>query len=445
MTANYVLLGAQTVGNGGAASVTFANIPQSGYTDLKIVLSARCDAAAVQQTVVMKVGSLTSGYSDKYLYGSGSATGSGSLGTTIAFVGDAPAANATANTFGSQEVYIPNYLSTNPKSWSVDSVAETNATAAYMELTAGYNSNTSAISQLMFYPSSGNFVAGSTFYLYGLAAVGTTPVLAPFASGGDVIANDGTYWYHAFKTTGAFVPAKALSADVLVVAGGGGGGGNNTSWGSGGGGAGGFLGFTSQSFALNTSYTCTVGAGGATNTSGTNSSVTGLTAAVGGGFGGRSTGTSGTAGGGTGGSGGGGAYQSGAAGTASPSGQGNAGGSGNATNGNGAGGGGAGAVGSNAAGGTQDGANGGAGLNTYSTWATATATGASGYYAGGGGGGGNGSVGGSGGAGGAGAGSGTSTGTAATANTGSGGGGGFATNSGGAGGSGIVIIRYAMA
>ena len=44
MPANYVLLATQTVGNGGAASVTFANIPQSGYTDLKIVLSARSTA-----------------------------------------------------------------------------------------------------------------------------------------------------------------------------------------------------------------------------------------------------------------------------------------------------------------------------------------------------------------------------------------------------------------
>ena len=35
--ANYILLERITVGAAGAASVTFNNIPQPGYTDLKIV------------------------------------------------------------------------------------------------------------------------------------------------------------------------------------------------------------------------------------------------------------------------------------------------------------------------------------------------------------------------------------------------------------------------
>ena len=41
MGANYILLETITVGEAGASSVTFNNIPQSGYTDLKIVASAR--------------------------------------------------------------------------------------------------------------------------------------------------------------------------------------------------------------------------------------------------------------------------------------------------------------------------------------------------------------------------------------------------------------------
>ena len=47
MPANYVLLGGVTVGAAGAASVTISNIPQSGYTDLKIAISARGDYAGL--------------------------------------------------------------------------------------------------------------------------------------------------------------------------------------------------------------------------------------------------------------------------------------------------------------------------------------------------------------------------------------------------------------
>lgn len=150
-----------------AASVTFSSIP-SGYTDLKIVVSARCDTASVQQLVVLKINSLTTGYADRYLYGSGSGAGAGSYGSSLGFVGDTPSANATTNTFGSQEIYISNYTSSNAKSWSIDSVAETNATAAYMELTAGYNSTTSAITSIQLLPTSGNFIANSAFTLYGI-------------------------------------------------------------------------------------------------------------------------------------------------------------------------------------------------------------------------------------------------------------------------------------
>jgi hypothetical protein len=68
------------------------------------------------------------------------------------------------------------------------------------------------------------FVQYSTFYLYGVAKLGTTPAIVPYATGGDTIMTDGTYWYHAFTSSGTFTPAKGLSCDVLVVAGGGGGG-----------------------------------------------------------------------------------------------------------------------------------------------------------------------------------------------------------------------------
>ena len=58
-------------------------------------------------------------------------------------------------------------------------------------------------------------------------------------------------------------PAGVITVDYLLVAGGGAGGSTTLSGGSGGGGAGGFLTATSYNVNFGTSYTVTVGAGGA--------------------------------------------------------------------------------------------------------------------------------------------------------------------------------------
>ena len=240
---------------------------------------------------------------------------------------------------------------------------------------------------------------------------------------------------------------QSYSAEYLVVAGGGGSGGVSEIL-SGGGGAGGLLN-GSTTFMELTSYTVTVGAGGAAASPGT-SAVNGSDSTLqtasstitsfGGGRGATHELQDQPAG--DGGSGGGGNLtpSSGGSGTV---GQGNNGGYGQnaATGETGGGGGGAGAAGSNGVAQSQAG-NGGVGLD-YSTWATATSTGDSGYYAGGGGASINGNYGqGIGGTGGGGNGK-TSTlpNEAGAANTGGGGGAGSSPNIGN-GGSGIIIIRY---
>jgi hypothetical protein len=194
---------------------------------------------------------------------------------------------------------------------------------------AGLWSNTAAITSIEFlsHLKAVKFVANSTFSLYGLAAVGTTPAIAPKASGGNVIATDGTYWYHAFLASGTFTPQTGLTCDVLVVAGGGGGGRIV----SGGGGAGGLLTFASESLTA-ANYTVTVGAGGAgfatsgfgAGSTGSNSQFGALTTCSGG-AGGSNSGAGLSGGSGSGGAGTGGTN---AGGSASPSGQGNAGGTG---------------------------------------------------------------------------------------------------------------------
>ena len=446
---NYILL-ERTELNASAASVTFANIPQTGYTDLKVVWSARY--ASGSGFALLDFNNLsTANFSNRVIEGTGASAISFVAGNTN-YAGGLVAATDTANTFTNCELYIPNAFGSTAKSYSIEAVTENNGTTAYADMIAGLWNNTAAITAVKISTGSGAaFAANSTFSLYGIASVGATPAIAPKASGGNVIATDGTYWYHAFLSSGNFVPQVGLTADMLVIAGGGGGGGDV----GGGGGAGRVYALTSQSLLSATNYVCTVGAGGATNSpainapglKGTDSSFIGgafsYTSLGGGGGNGRQAQTTAPN---DGWNGGGGSYDSNRGPTA-----GNGGYSGGTTSNPGttncqAGGGG----GAAEAGNTDAIGEGGDGINTYSSWATATLTGVSGFYAGGGGGGyysrDSGVTAGGAGGGGAG-GNNIAAATNGTANTGSGGGGGGSSGSvpGGTGGSGIVIIRYPIA
>ena len=444
------LIGKQTVGSGGSTSVTFSSIPQT-YTDLKLVASTRSTATGSNYAPIrisFNGTAYTSSFSAKGLYGNG--TNALSENWTQSDFYWAVGASATASTFSNDELYIPNYTSSNNKSMSVDMATENNATNALAYMLAGLWSNSAAITSITLTTASGSFDQYSSFYLYGISNSQNQATAVPYASGGDVITTDGVYWYHQFLYSGTFTPKKDLVCDYLVVAGGGAGGGQPANFnGGGGGGAGGYrtsIGGSPLSLIANYGYTATVGAGGAgvsasVGSNGVNSIFATITSTGGGGGDTEGAGTSP----GTGGSGGG-ASGTGASGTATgaagntpsttPS-QGNNGGNGY---GEWAGGGGGSSVaGSNASSGVAG--NGGNGtLNSISGTAT--------YYAGGGGGGrystgtyGTGGIGG-------GATAASGNGVNATPNTGGGGSGssgtGGGTFTGGNGGSGIVVVRYAV-
>jgi hypothetical protein len=448
MSVNYVLIGEFTT-SVSTASVTLSNIPQTGYTDLKIVGSTRDDRSAFGSSPVVITHingtSVTGGVIDDL-----GTNGSVVFGQSYSqiWAGQSTRVGQSANTFGVWDCYIPNYsVSGIAKTFTSDGAGETNATEVGLSLSGSSWTGTSAISSLTFTPSYATvFLANSTFYVYGLAALGTTPTILPKATGGDIITNDGTYWSHTFLSSGVFTPLSNLTCDYLVVAGGGGGG-------YGGGGAGGFR--TGTAFStITTPYAITVGAGGvggangttAQGTNGSDSIFSTITSTGGGGGGGAFTSLRDGKNGGSGGGAGydntfGGTIAGGAGNTpsTSPS-QGNNGGTGFGTSEILGGGGGAGAVGGNGSGVTSG--SGGAGTsNSYSGSAVT-------YAGGGGGAGGFSKNAGAGGSGGGGAGSQNSNGTNGTVNTGGGGGGGnfaAAPNLGGTGGSGIVIIRYPMA
>ena len=153
------------VGSGGASSFAFNSIPQ-GYTDLKLIISARGDNG-IWGMLISFNGSAAS-FTSKYLEGNGATVTSGTLAQ---FIGEENATSSTANTFGNTEVYIPNYSGSTNKSFSSDSVSENNATTAYTNLTAGLWSSTAAITSLslsIYNTSARKYSEGTTATLYGI-------------------------------------------------------------------------------------------------------------------------------------------------------------------------------------------------------------------------------------------------------------------------------------
>ena len=145
------------------ANIEFTSIP-SIYTDLCAVFSLRTTAGDFPSGFFQLNGS-TTGFTTRNLWGSGSSAVSD---TTARWLGYLDGNAQTASTFASLQLYIPNYTSSNHKSVSAETVAETNATAAYMNMAAHIWANTAAINSLTV-TSSSNFAQYSTATLYGIS------------------------------------------------------------------------------------------------------------------------------------------------------------------------------------------------------------------------------------------------------------------------------------
>jgi len=408
----------------GNISVRYLGIPATNVTTTAYRTVTDFTATASQTT--FSVPSYTVGYIDVYRNGVrlGTADYTATSGTTVVLANAATVGDLVTT----ESFYVSSVLNAIPAAaGQVGAVYLANGAASQSFLDVANLNGTGAL-----LTPSGNTAQRPASPIVGMQRWNTT------IGGMEVYIGTGSTGWQTIAST-------AYSVDYLAAAGGGGGGGAiyMTTQG-GGGGAGGLLTASAVSVSPGTSYTITVGAGGAggvangVGTAGTNSGFGLIATAIGGGGGGSYSNGGPTAGG----SGGGGSTGTVATGAAGTAGQGFAGGTatayGNNSAASGGGGGGSASVGANGSGGT-----GGAG----GSGTTSTISGSSAVYAGGGGGGGYSSGGTTTGGGGAGGGINTN-GTGGAVNTGSGGGGGSAGNvegqnrNGGSGGSGIVIIRY---
>lgn len=157
---------AQVAGAGGVASFDFTTIP-STYTDLCLVFSLRDNFASVSVNAGLKINNNTSNLSGRVIFGTGSTANSTTITNSVAYT---VGTSGTASTFASSQLYIPNYAGSSQKSFSAESVAESNATTVYMQMVAGLWADTSAINSLILYPLNGSlFTQYSTAYLYGVS------------------------------------------------------------------------------------------------------------------------------------------------------------------------------------------------------------------------------------------------------------------------------------
>ena len=163
----------QTVGAGGASSITFNNIPQT-FNDLMLSVSVRTTDTSLSNYVsdcLFRLNNVASGYSSTWLRNNGGSPST--FRATGQNWGSGLAGNGrltTVNSFANSELYLPNYISSNFKPWMTHSSTESN-TANFDSTNysvAGLWSNTAAITSIYLADGYANFAQYSTFTLYGI-------------------------------------------------------------------------------------------------------------------------------------------------------------------------------------------------------------------------------------------------------------------------------------
>ena len=162
---SYESIATQTVGSGGAASVTFSSIPGT-FTHLQIRATMLCTN---QQNILVQVNTDTAtNYSWHELYGQGSSAGAGA-GTSTSFMQIGFVESNTTSYTGGLVADFLDYANTN-KYKTMRSLMGSDANGSgYVLLRSGAWRSTSAITSIKIYPASTDtFKQYSHFALYGI-------------------------------------------------------------------------------------------------------------------------------------------------------------------------------------------------------------------------------------------------------------------------------------
>lgn len=165
------LISTVTVGAGGASSIEFSSIPQTG-TDLYLTMSLKASSGSGWLWFTLN-NDTGSNYSSRNLNGTGSSVGTQSLPNMAKLYSMGGLFPPSTHQWNNVSLYIPNYAGSIAKSMSIDGVTENNATLAYQAIVAGLWSGTAAISSLQILPD-GTMAEGSTASLYTILTDGAT-------------------------------------------------------------------------------------------------------------------------------------------------------------------------------------------------------------------------------------------------------------------------------
>ena len=156
-----------TVLTSDAASVNFSGLDAySDYKHLQIRLVARSDSGSTPNQWLEFNGDTTSS-NYKYHALTGSGTSVSSFSGSPMFLHEVPSSGETSGIFAAKVIDILDFSSTS-KNTTVRTAVGINASFNRVTLTSGLWIDTSAVTSINTYPSSGNFIAGSRFSLYGV-------------------------------------------------------------------------------------------------------------------------------------------------------------------------------------------------------------------------------------------------------------------------------------
>jgi len=158
----YTQIASTTLGSA-TASVTFSSIAGT-YTDLVLVINAGNSSGSVADTYMRLNSDSASNYSSTYMYGNGTSAASGRNSSQVWASAGYPLEATLISTLIS---HFQNYANTTTNKTIL---TRGNGTTTMVHSMVSLWRSTAAISTIYLQPSSGNFLSGSTFNLYGITA-----------------------------------------------------------------------------------------------------------------------------------------------------------------------------------------------------------------------------------------------------------------------------------
>lgn len=173
MSVGMVRIAQVVVGVGGSTTIDFSSIPAT-YESLKLVAMLRNDkAATLENFAYLRFNNDSSGNYDYQVMSRLATTQAGNeaFAQSAGFIGNMPAASATASTAAQFDVLIAGYARTvfNKSYFSTNIHKQaTSTTSITIGTFAGFWRSTAAINQITIVSDSDKFVEGSVATLYGI-------------------------------------------------------------------------------------------------------------------------------------------------------------------------------------------------------------------------------------------------------------------------------------